>query len=219
LAREGGAVVTRTIEIDNCEIYAWAFGAVFDGVSGGSVHHNLIHHNQRNAERIECAVNFAFHGAGYGVEADPGETRIVANVFHHNRHCIASTGRPGTVYEAYFNVVLPPNVSHSFDAHGGIDRVDGTYIAADTIVIAYNTFLDSDHDAVNVRGQPVTGAWVFRNELINDASSVVQTKIPVVCDGADCHFDYERMYSYDNRTHASYSEAFLKGLGAPESSP
>lgn len=202
-------IVTRTIEVDNNELYAWTFATSFEGVRGAFVHHNHLHHNRRNAHTIECAVQLQFHAEGYGIDTDSGHALIEANLFDHNRHAIASHGDIFTVYEAYYNVVLGPNVSHSFDCHGGIDRQDGTYIACNTVIIAFNSLLDSDNDAVNVRGFPVTGAWVFHNEIAGGIDTIMQTKVPIECHGIDCDFVHNQMQIFDNSPHANISPAWL----------
>ena len=99
------------VEIDNCELYAWGYTpAYYYRSTGGYVHHNYIHHNQRS-------------GLGYGVSVNQAEVLIEANLMDSCRHHIASTGRPGSFYEARYNIVLESasGNSHCFDMHSAHD--------------------------------------------------------------------------------------------------
>ncbi|MBW2457544.1 MAG: PKD domain-containing protein, partial [Deltaproteobacteria bacterium] len=97
-------------EADNNEIWAWGTSAI--SLSGGAldahVHHNFIHHTRRA-------------GLGYGVVLNQAEALIEGNIFDTCRHHIAATGRPGTSYEAAYNLVLEHAHSHYFDMHGARD--------------------------------------------------------------------------------------------------
>lgn len=168
------------LEVDNCEISAWSHAGVSlkDG-SGHHVHHNYIHHCQRM-------------GLGYGVQLNKATDLLAEyNLFRDNKHHIASSGCPGTGYEARHNVVLPYTESHAhpitgepygqdhlFDAHGGRDRVDGTDIACRRLAIHHNTFL-SDYVAVNIRGVPEESAEIHHNWFMNPTAG----EATVVSDG------------------------------------
>ena len=152
------------LEVDNCEVYAWSHAGVYlmAGASHGHVHHNHMHHNQRS-------------GLGYGVVLDRSNAVIEANLFDWCRHHIAGTGRPGTSYEARYNLVLENANSHSFDMHGGADRDDGTDIAGDTILIHHNTFRATDVFAVVIRGRPTDIADIYNNWFLHqDAAKAVR---------------------------------------------
>jgi len=140
------------LEVDNCELWGWSHAAVFlkRGVSETRIHHNYIHHNQRS-------------GLGYGVCLDQSNALIEANLFDWCRHHIAGTGRPGTSYEARYNLVLENANSHSFDMHGGRDRKDGTDIAGDSIKIRHNTFKATQVRAIVIRGRPNQSADIHHN--------------------------------------------------------
>jgi hypothetical protein len=142
------------LEVDNCELWAWSHAAVYlrKGALDAHVHHNNIHHCQR-------------HGLGYGVCLDRSTARIEANRFDWCRHHIAGTGRPGTSYEACYNLVGPHANSHSFDMHGGRDRKDGTDIAGDWIRIHHNTFEAASVFAVVIRGRPRRLAEIHHNRF------------------------------------------------------
>ncbi len=138
-------------EIDNCEIYNFNVSGIGCGQSAMNVriHHNYIHHCQRG-------------GLGYGVSTSSSDVRIIANKFDYCRHHIASSGSPGSGYEAAWNLVLPNATSHHFDMHGGRDRGDSTDIAGDWLHVHHNTF-QGKHRHVVVRGVPSQGARVHHN--------------------------------------------------------
>lgn len=139
------------LEVDNCELWGWSHGAVYlRRGSAAHIHHNSIHHCQRS-------------GLGYGVVLDIAEALIEANIFDWCRHAIAGTGRPGSGYEARYNLVLENASSHSFDMHGGRDRRDGTHIAGDWIKIHHNTFRAAGVYAVVIRGKPRQVSEIHHN--------------------------------------------------------
>lgn len=142
------------LEVDNCELSGWSHAAVYlrKGATKAHVHHNHIHHNQRS-------------GLGYGVCLDQSDALIEANLFDYCRHHIAGTGRPGTSYEARYNLVLEHANGHSFDMHGGADRKDGTDIAGDRIRIHHNTFKAAGVAAVVIRGKPRQACEVHHNRF------------------------------------------------------
>lgn len=154
------------LEVDNCELWGWSHAAVFlkNGASRAHIHHNYIHHNQRS-------------GLGYGVCLDQADALIEANLFDWCRHHIAGTGRPGTIYEARYNLVLENANSHSFDMHGGADRGDGTDIAGDSILIHHNTFQATSVPAIVIRGRPTKSADIHHNWFFhsNAQQAIAQT--------------------------------------------
>lgn len=142
------------LEVDNCELSGWSHGAVTLRRSRGHhVHHNYIHHNQH-------------HGLGYGTALDAAEALIDFNLYDYNRHHIASTGRPGSSYEAAHNVSLTHANSHQFDMHGGRDRKDGTTIAGTWMKIHHNAFWHPEVPAVVIRGVPEQLADLHHNWFI-----------------------------------------------------
>ncbi len=144
------------LEVDNCELWGWSHAAIFLklGALKAHIHHNNIHHNQRS-------------GLGYGVCLDQADALIEANLFDWCRHHIAGTGRPGTSYEARYNLVLENANGHSFDMHGGRDRKDGTDIAGDTIKIHHNTFKATVVPAFVIRGRPQQSAEIHHNWFLH----------------------------------------------------
>ena len=94
---------------------------------------------------------------------DRATVLIESNVFDANRHSIASTGRPGSGYEAANNLVLEHATSHVFDMHGGRDRKDGTQIAGDWMKIHHNTVRAAHVPALVIRGIPQDKVEVHHN--------------------------------------------------------
>jgi FG-GAP-like repeat/Major Vault Protein repeat domain len=150
------------IEIDNNKLLGWPYGAVrVERVMGVRVHHNLIHYNRRQEHDGTCDREY---GVGYGVVLGPGSVVVEGNVFDHNRHDIAGSGQAGERYLATYNLILAGAVQHSFDVHGGADRKDCTNVAGSSFVVHHNTFLQAHKPAFRIRGIPLQGAWVYRNE-------------------------------------------------------
>ena len=154
------------LEVDNCEIWGWSHAGVFlkAGAAKAHIHHNYMHHNQRS-------------GLGYGVCLDQSDALIEANLFDWCRHHIAGTGRPGTSYEARYNLVLENANGHSFDMHGGADRNDGTDIAGDLISIHHNTFKATSVRAIVIRGKPRQSVEINHNCFLHPArkEAIAQT--------------------------------------------
>lgn len=158
----GSAPLRLATEIDNNELSSWPFSpVVITNAMGVRVHHNVIQFNRRQEHNGTCTSGY---GLGYGVEVRSGSSTIEANVFDHNRHDIASRGESGASYTATYNLVLTGAVDHSFDVHGGVDREDCTNIAGSAFVIHHNTFLASSQPALTIRGIPMRGAWIYKNE-------------------------------------------------------
>lgn len=150
-------------EVDNCEVFN--FNIVGIGVGSGAlncrIHHNYIHH---------CQLG----GLGYGVSLSSSDVHIIANIFDYCRHHIASSGRPGSGYEAAWNLVLENATSHHFDMHGGRDRGDATDIAGDWLHIHHNTFRGTRRH-VAIRGVPSDGARIHNNWFMAEKGNAVST--------------------------------------------
>ena len=139
------------LRVDNCEMAGWSHAAIaLRGGTGHHIHHNYIHHNQRQ-------------GLGYGVSHLEARSLIEHNLFDANRHSIAASGRPGEAYEARHNVELYVARSFPFDMHGGRDRGDGTDIAGDSVTIHNNQFRATDQRAIGIRGVPQEASSVSNN--------------------------------------------------------
>ncbi len=155
----------RNLEVDNCELWAWSHAAIYLMTgSTGHIHHNFMHHNQRQ-------------GLGYGVVLNESEGLIEANLFDFCRHHIAGTGRPGTSYEARYNRVLANANSHSFDMHGGSDRDDGTDIAGTKIWIHHNTFEATSVPAIVIRGRPQEMTEIYNNWFLHQTPNTAIRQI------------------------------------------
>jgi len=153
------------LEIDNCEISAFAnAGVSLQKGTGNHIHHNLIH---------QCQYN----GLGYGVSHDEASSTIEFNQFNENRHSLAGTGKPGCGYIARNNVEMGISLSHNFDMHGGRDRKDNTTIAGTTMEMYNNTFLGPQR-AVVIRGVPQDKCEVHHNWMPThkDAASAVKAE-------------------------------------------
>lgn len=146
------------LEVDNCELWGWSHAAVYlksTGQTTARIHHNNIHHNQRE-------------GLGYGVSLNNNAQAVIeANIFDWNRHAIADSGMPGSGYEASYNIIGFNANGHSFDMHGGKDRKDGTDIAGDWLRIHHNTFYATDVSAICIRGIPNKSADINHNWFLN----------------------------------------------------
>ena len=140
------------VEVDNCEISGFSNSATAfpAGASRGYVHHNHIHHNQKA-------------GLGYGVSVGGGEVLVEANLFDYCRHHVASSGSPGSAYEARYNICGENANGHLFDMHGGRDRGDATDIAGDWMNIHHNTFRCTEARSVGIRGVASQGARIHHN--------------------------------------------------------
>ena len=146
------------LEVDNCEISAFAHAGIYLVKGDGHrVHHSYIHHCQ-------------YTGLGYGVCHDTASSLIEGNLFNWNRHSIAGTGRPGCGYVARHNVELGVSLSHCFDMHGGADRKDGTNIAGTSIEIHSNTFR-APQTPVVIRGVPQEKCEVHHNWFLKHADA------------------------------------------------
>ena len=138
------------LEVDNCEISAFAHAGIYlIAGEGHRIHHNFIHHCQYN-------------GLGYGVCHNIASSLMEHNEFNWNRHSIAGTGRPGCSYVARRNIEGGVSLSHCFDMHGGLDRKDGTDIAGTEIEIYNNTFR-APQTPVVIHGVPQEGCEIHHN--------------------------------------------------------
>jgi hypothetical protein len=189
-------------EIDNNELSSWPdAGVSISRIMGVRVHHNVIQFNRRQEHNGTCGDHA--YGLGYGVVVGPGSATIQANVFDHNRHDIASDGSPGSYYTAAYNLVLTGAVQHSFDVHGGKDRKDCTDIAGSGFVIHHNTFLQSHKPAVRMRGIPMKGAWIYKNDTHDNRVDNAFSQI-----NSSGHFHAE-----DNRTNINKFPAWFVSFG------
>ena len=146
------------LEVDNCEISAFAHAGIYlSKGEGHHIHHNFIHHCQ-------------YGGLGYGVSHNTASSLIEYNLFNWNRHSIAGTGRPGCSYVARHNIEQGVSLSHCFDMHGGRDRKDSTDIAGTSIEIYNNTFW-APKCSVKIRGVPQEKCEIHHNWFPNHASA------------------------------------------------
>ena len=143
----------RSFEIDNCEVYGFSHAGVqlrgTGSDSGQYVHHNYIHHCQRD-------------GYGYGIVVENAGALVESNKFDYNRHSIGATGLKSDAYEARYNIVGPNGQNHHFDMHE--DPTDPGK-AGNWVKIHHNTFQGGSQYAFWIKGVPRTGAWIDHNIL------------------------------------------------------
>jgi hypothetical protein len=150
---------TKDLEVDNCELYGWAWSSVSLRMCDTAyIHHNYIHHNQARGE-------------GYGVNLYGGNALIEANLFDYNRHDVTGAGMIGEQYEARFNHHLGHGNAigaANYDVHQ--DEESGTGLAGNLYKIHHNTVDGGVVAMVQVRGKPKTGMYIDHN-IINSIAS------------------------------------------------
>lgn len=199
----GIRVMGNNAEIDNNDIWNFARNGVLLSASRridfAHVHHNYIHHTSRQLYHEDCdrrtkAMPGAYLcGISYGVSVgDTNRALIEANVFSHHRHAI-NGGSPGTNYEARYNLVLSTFYSHPFDMHefcplGNKKNCsaeclwpgqDCGFFSGESARIHQNTFLNTQHPAVAIRGKPQGSAHIYCNRFARSTTvSVEQRLVP-----------------------------------------
>lgn len=166
MPRPSGVRTTHdNLEVDNCEVAAFSYAGISatDSV-GHRIHHNHLHHNQRQ-------------GLGYGLVLGRGNTGTAQALVDFNRmdymrHAIAGSGEPGQDYEARDNLVLPHANGHVFDMHGENENTNnGSQLAGGEMLIHRNTVLVDNYATLVVRGRPDHGAWLYDNCLARSPSN------------------------------------------------
>ncbi len=152
----------KGFEVDNCELYGWAWSTISLRGNVNSpipyIHHNYIHHNQARGE-------------GYGVNLYGGSALIEANLFDYNRHDVTGAGMSGEQYEARYNHHLGHGNAigaTNYDVHQ--DEETGTGLAGTLFKIHHNTIDGGVIAMLQVRGVPKTGMYVSNN-VINSVAS------------------------------------------------
>ncbi|MCA9665191.1 MAG: VCBS repeat-containing protein [Myxococcales bacterium] len=155
------------LEVDNCEMAGFSLAAIsLSASSGHAVHHNYLHHTQRQ-------------GLGYGVVLGGTTSTTCSAVIEHNRfdyyrHAVAGSGAPGQEYIARHNLALSHAIGHVYDMHGLNEKTnDGNPVAGRRIEIHDNAILQSSVYSFVLRGRPSTGAWFYRNCTARAKSSAV----------------------------------------------
>jgi hypothetical protein len=155
------AILTKyaDLEVDNCEIYNWNASGVYvdDGGKNAFIHHNYFHHIQ-------------MHGLGDAVLINKANTYVIANKFDYYRHSVATTGRPGSNYQAAWNIFGPNAIGHMVDAHRD---PDGAY-AGEWVVIHHNTFMASGQRPIYIRAPLVEGGEVYNNRFFHNSNATVE---------------------------------------------
>ncbi len=148
----------KGFEVDNCEIYGWAWSGISlrENVNDPIpyIHHNYIHNNEARGE-------------GYGVNLYGGNALIEANLFDYNRHDVTGAGMAGEQYEARYNRILGHGNAIGavhFDVHQ--DEETGTGVAGAKYLIHHNTIDSGTVATVHIRAMPTQGVYVDHN-IIN----------------------------------------------------
>lgn len=167
-----------SVEIDNCEIYGFAWCQIVLRGGNGHIHHNHIH----TAPKM---------GYGYGVNL--WETYSPTYVdFHHNysnycRHVVNGRGPWDLSYDAYQNIIGPNHANHIFDMHclaeNGLDRSstrsDRWYglraggrmnIFENSICnIGYDIYYNSSSgNVIDIRGEPWDSVNIYNNYFAHE---------------------------------------------------
>ncbi|QLD88687.1 hypothetical protein HWV07_06405 [Natronomonas salina] len=147
----GVRVTGSDVEVDNCEIWGFAYAGVNASSNTPHIHHNHIHHTPRA-------------GLGYGVVMSGGHPVIEWNYFNYNRHAIAGSGGGG--YTARYNHVGPDTIGHIFDMHRpGGDRI---HIYRNTVeAVGHVNGGSKEFPAVVIRGVPSDVALIEDNWFYN----------------------------------------------------
>jgi hypothetical protein len=175
----------QDIEIDNCEISNFHHSGVSVNNGGSDVH---IHHNYLHD--IHAYPIITVNHSDYSVI-------IEANTIEWIWHTIASTGHPGTGYEAKYNMIVRKPAPDSWQPYLGGHAIDmhqyvpvqqdrGHLIGGDLVKIHHNTFaseagadpsLDMMFDA-HIRGVPRILAEFHNNCFLNadPAQAVVHSE-------------------------------------------
>jgi hypothetical protein len=159
--------------ISNNEIYNWPYAGVnVQNKSKASILNNYIHSNRRseynNTNCNSSSEVSGAHGLGYGIVVGDAYANIEGNLFRHNRHDIAGTGKGLSSYTARYNVSETGLMSHSFDMHGcqdtpnNVECIDGSDKSGERIIIENNVFLDPMR-SVWIRGNPSKFASISNN--------------------------------------------------------
>jgi len=85
-----------TLEVDNCELYGFAYADVYiyDVPAGGALfHHNYVHNSNNLCE-------------GYGFNNEGGDMIVEGNLMTRNRHSVTGAGLDGETYTVRYNMIV-----------------------------------------------------------------------------------------------------------------
>jgi len=152
----GLQVVGDDAEVDNCEVWGFAYAAV-DCRADAYVHHSHVHHNARD-------------GLGYGVLANDGHPLVEWNYFDYNRHSMVSSGTHHG-YTCRYNHFAADAVGAPIDVHspGGVRST----IHNNVVEPVRHAVHGGRFRAVQVRGVPdervaVRDNWFFNEQEPRD---------------------------------------------------
>jgi hypothetical protein len=139
------------LEIDNCELWGWSYGAIsLRDSHKNHIHHNYIHHNQRL-------------GLGYGIMLDRANALIEHNYFDWNRHSVSGSGRLNTSYIVRYNFFGLNSLNYVIDMHSIKDETLNKQIAGSEILIYNNTFLTEEDGTIGIHGNPTKTIQIYNN--------------------------------------------------------
>jgi hypothetical protein len=142
-------MVEEGVEIDNCEVWGFAYAGI-TAEEDGHVHHNHVHHTPRD-------------GLGYGIIESGCHPLIEWNYFNYNRHAVASSGSGG--YTVRYNHFGPDTIGHVIDMHrSGGNRME---IYRNTVEGHEAVNDGSQKPAVAIRGTPDDVATIHDNWFYN----------------------------------------------------
>jgi hypothetical protein len=166
------------------------------------------HRNPKNSgllPNVRVARNYIHHNrkqeAGYGVESHYGGFPLVeGNTFNENRHAIMADGKACTKYYAWYNLVLRDAPcqeklgiclwhTQDFDVHGTGDNGFGGQ-AGQYFEIAWNTFLGTNRQNFDLRGEPAALVEFHHN------ISLTSREDAVGC--TDCEGGLAKLLVYNN---------------------
>lgn len=182
--------------------------------SGVRVVRNSLHDNRRD-------------DAGYGVVSSYGAFPLIeGNTFSSNRHAIAADGRSHTGYRALYNLVLDGDAplqgnwayswyTQDFDMHG---RDNGGFFdlldngrggrAGDYVEIGFNTFLGTNRENFDLRGQPCQYVDYHHNVSMHSGYG---TAINNDGDASGIHAS-ENSFQQGNPLYTNFTEAMRGGM-------
>ena len=174
----------RTI-IDHNDLSDWTTAAVW--VSKDNDVRECEVWNGSRPQNVRVVRNFIHHNekqdSGYGVCTNVGGFPLIeGNTFVANRHAIKSGGEERTGYRAWYNLVLSDaplqhDLWHTqdFDVHGMGDNGFGGR-GGDYFEIAGNTFLGTDRENFDLRGDPCNWVDFHNNVSARDRGDAIECR-------------------------------------------
>jgi hypothetical protein len=198
----------QRVIIDHNELWKWTDEAIDVEGDGEAPVVCRDHRSPQNSgvlPSVRVARNYIHHnrkqGAGYGVAAHYGGFPLIeGNTFSQNRHAIMADGKACTKYYAWRNLVLQEAPcqtklgvclwhTHDFDVHGTGDNGFGGQ-AGQYFEIAWNTFLGTNRENFDLRGEPSAMVEYHHNISLRSLGDAV------AC--SNCGRGLDKLLVYDN---------------------